>query len=380
MKKKIHAESLMQIPLVRWMRENFSFSERAIDHRWHYQKAAPATFGGFQPFSGKIYYGTNSCFAEWLKNSYGPTRDLNQNDNLVKEVLFAVHDALHIWSIGEIQKFKPKLGFGIKPIDRKNIKDFLFCHLLTEATAVCGLDYWFLSKNLINDYCDIGTNVRSLTVNYFEEDRSEYLKFHPNFNPQQKSFLMDLTNFYCTGEFEGFDVGDFRKSPKLVHWLIHELRYGVNQRNYAKDWFSFLSGDAHLKKISEITLSASESWQQELANKIANQLWNLAHGKNLKPHTIKWSDHWKAPKNTFDFRFSNLNAMKAQTKRPMKSDFEMFFYQFMVKHNFDSFPEDRAPLLKKAMESGKVATVKSVFKNVQKLRSRNEPKDLFLLP
>ncbi len=377
---KVHAESLLRVPLVKNMLA-YPLSARAVDHHWYYQKATPSTMSGFQPFSGKIYYGKNSYFAEWLKGPEKSARLYNVNDNLVKEVMFAVHDSLHLWAVGAIQKLRPELGFGTKPINRDNFEDFIFCHLLTEAVAVCGLDYWYLATVNLNSICDIGTNFHNLTVNYREEDLPEFRRFSPQFRVQTPKFLWQLTQFYCSGVFPGFSVDDLKQSPKLLTWLSHELRYGQNQRRYARDWFAFLSRDSRVENFGEEAVSCEESWKAELTESLGKLLWDHVKGpKRMNFHPSKWNSQWKAPmEKRPDFRFINLNSLAARTK-PTDEDFEFYFYQEMVRREFSAFPAEKADLLDEIRRQRDWSGAKKLFGALPKVGKTREPRDLFVLP
>lgn len=386
---RIHRESLLRVPLVKSLFD-YPLVARAVDHHWYYQKATPSTFSGFQPFSGCIYYGTQSYIANWLQAPHRSARDWNINDNLIKEVMFAVHDSLHLWAVGAIQTLRPDIGYGSQPINKKNFDDFLFCHLLTEAVAVCGLDYWYLSTVNLNTVLDIGTNFRTLTVNYHEEDKTEFQKFAPDFEVLRPGFLWDLTRFYCNGEFEGFSVEDLKRSPKLLTWLSHELRYGKNQRAYARDWFSYLSKEEKNLDKGDHEISVSESWKEDLSHQIADLLWQRVRNQKGKSYLpAPWSSHWKAPRGKkVDYRFLNLNSFNNELQPPSQEDFEFYFYQEMIRRDFASFPPDKTDRLEEIKRKKDFQAAQKFFRALPKVKvpkgktfsKAKEPRDLFVLP
>src|SRR5207237_1319288 len=81
-----------------------------------------------------------SPLAEWLDDPAQGVRELNQDDALLTEVLFAVHDYLHVWAYHLVRDAVPDLGFGRPPASEAELEDHVFCHLLTEAVATVGLD------------------------------------------------------------------------------------------------------------------------------------------------------------------------------------------------------------------------------------------------
>lgn len=239
--KPLHSESLLNIPLVReaWSNSEFKKQMRGIDSDWKYKKALKISTSGFNPFISSFFYGENSSFSKWLENPKGPCRKINFNDQLVREVLFFSHDYLHWWAYGIINELAPGIGFGSKPVSARNFEDFVFCHLLSEAVATVGLDYWYLSTIDFNAVCDLGSFGHPLTVSYRLKDESEYQRFNRGFSAQSPSFFETLCQFYCDGEMPGFSLSDVKRSPKTLAWLDHEISYGELQRRYARLWFSF---------------------------------------------------------------------------------------------------------------------------------------------
>jgi hypothetical protein len=187
----LHPESLLRIALVRQMLEDrrFRLQPRAIDRTWQYERAIPMSVVGFNPFNGTIYYGARSFLARWLREPHASARLHNEGDYLVRELLFAVHDYLHAWSVALIRELAPELGYGSTPIIREQIDRLAFCHLLTEAVATCGLDYWYLSTLELDDVVPIGSLTTGLTISYHERFLPEYRRFHPEFRVQDPEFF-----------------------------------------------------------------------------------------------------------------------------------------------------------------------------------------------
>ncbi|NJN24112.1 MAG: hypothetical protein HC810_06600, partial [Acaryochloridaceae cyanobacterium RL_2_7] len=112
----------------------------------------------------------------------------------------------------------------------------------------------------------------------------------------------------------GVDVTAIRRSPRLRHWLSHELRYGQSQRIYSRAWFSYLSGQDSLdtqQKSNDLSISCDEDWQVTLQNQLAEELWNWLSDPtqliSVDPEPVK---SWKSvPLGKIDPRFSNCNAL-----------------------------------------------------------------------
>ncbi|MGZ3697660.1 MAG: hypothetical protein ACXVCH_06165, partial [Bdellovibrionota bacterium] len=107
---KTHPQSLLRIPLVKQMLTDprIPLVPRNIDQDWRYLGVIPDSVVGFNPQRSSVYYARKSYFAEWLEQPRRSTRELNEQDYLVREVLFAVHDYLHAWAYLAIRELTPK--------------------------------------------------------------------------------------------------------------------------------------------------------------------------------------------------------------------------------------------------------------------------------
>jgi len=50
--------------------------------------------------------------ARWLRNPAGSARDYNEDDLLVHEVFFAVHDYLYVWTAQPLRELVPEQRLG----------------------------------------------------------------------------------------------------------------------------------------------------------------------------------------------------------------------------------------------------------------------------
>jgi hypothetical protein len=305
-------DSLYRIPLVRMMVEDpcVRFRTRAMDHTWKYRRIVNAPLGGFNPAVGAVFVPGRSRIAKWLADPTAPARPLNHGDELVGEVLFAVHDYLHVWAYRAIREACPDLDFEAKGASGKDLEDLVFCHLVTEAVAVVGLDYWYLSTLDLNSVVDLGTMHTTLTVPYHERNIAEYRRFNPSWSAQDVSFFEKLVRAYCTGVFPGFSEGDLAASPMLLDWMRKELLYGCDQRSYARQWFAFLAGvDASPSRAGLVRACAcDEPWKQRLVRDIGRMLW--AKVKEGEVHTFSATSAvdvtaYDRVGGRLDFRFVN---------------------------------------------------------------------------
>lgn len=386
---ELHPESLLRVPLVKRAFTNLDFRlvSRGVDAYWTYQKVIPLTVTGFNPLQGAYFYSRNSFFARWLRQPFASARDLNENDLLVMEVLFMAHDHLHAWAYQIIEKLRPEVNVFSRPITAENLDEFAFYHLLSEAVATVGLDYWVLSVNDVNHYCDIGSARGPLTVSYREAYLPEYRRFCPDFEVQTPEFLNRIARFYCAGVFSGFDTSDLKRSPRLLSWLKHELRYGVTQRKLTRSWLMFLAEERI--EIPEAKLSAPVAVTPELdalASEIAEALWRLVkHGEDLcgswtQPESRRHSSHDRTP----DFRFLNLNRWDPEQWRglqfePASKAFEYLLFQYVAAVPYASVPRERIKYLDLMRRESKPQLTQMLIGDLPRLPVGNEePRDLFI--
>jgi len=364
---------------------------RAIDKSWFYANKIGTNVNGFNPFAQMILYGKKSFFASWLAAPQESARDYNEGDFLVKEVLFAVHDYLHLWAYRAIQALLPELGFGAAPIRRDNIEQFVFCHLLTEAVATVGLDYWFLSTFQLDRLVPIGTKHRTLTTSYHEDDLEEFRRFCPDLVVQHPSFLVKLCEFYCSGVFLGFDIADLRRSPKTLAWLQHELSYGVLQRKYSRMWLRYLSSDeiCYCQMQLRAAVDIDQPWQRKLMADVADLLWEKVKLRKLHdfPSATGPTECWRsAPEKPLDFRFINVNCIdlgQAITQDALlepEASFSYLFWQYISQHDFSRFDKELLTYFDKSIKKRSFKSIQSLLLHQPRLQALpGEPRDMLVL-
>ena len=389
----VHAESLLRIPLVRHMLDDSGVDlvARGIDARWAYEKIIPAKLGGFNAATGSVYYPAKSFLARWLRAPEASARKDNEGDFLVHEVLFAVHDYLHVWAYRAIHELNPKLGFRLGEVTRANFEDFVFCHLASEAVATVGLDYWYLCTLSLNDICDIGTNLdRGLTVGYHARYAREYERYAPGLRIQHKDFFASVANFYCSGIFHGFDADALRESPLILRWLDHELRYGQSQRKYARQWLAYLSSEnlSHDTEALEAPVHATRKWQRRTLRDLGELLWDKVKNERLHEFVPRSEGRgWSSPhERAADFRFVNLNwfpSIDAALRAPASPDpgsQTYRLYHLISRFDFgrcDSALVEAVPVL---LRSGDLDLAERLLGAQRRVaRCGDEPRDLLLL-
>lgn len=385
---------LMNIPLLQQLftDKNIRIIPRNVDKNWMYEKIISISVSAFNPFHRSIYIAKHSAVYDWIKAGKKNDRKFNESDFLVKEALFLAHDYLHAWSCLLIQNLLPKIKYGYGEINEKNFEVFVFCHLLTEAVATVGLDYWYLSTIDLNKMTGLGTEMDILTVSYHEKNLEEFRQFNPQLNVQSKNFYEKIATFYCTGEFGGFDVQDMKNSPILKLWLNHELTYGASQRRYTREWFSYLSNDKVKVPKDQLDkpIKINKPWQKKIIKTIAGLLWNkVKHGIDVQlktPSKKRWSRNRRLVR---DFRFTNINAIKKSDLEKIMKDginsveFDYFFAQYVSAYDFSKIPEEEFKILSYIKEKRDTKSLLYFFEKnkISKIKTKqsSEPIDLFFL-
>lgn len=352
----LHPESLLRVPLVSRAFQDVKIvpQARAVDCRWRYAGHIKPSLTGFNPFFGSFFFGARSHIATWRNAPEASARPHNTGDRLVKEVLFGVHDFLHAWAYGRIRELRPALELGHGPIRERNAEALLFAHLLTEAVAVVGLDYWCLSTLDLNDLCPIGTTLTALTADYHERHLPEYRRARPHLQVQAPEFFSELATFYCTGSFLGFEARDLSESPRLERWLRHEVTYAGKQRRYFRQWLGSLAGRAVAAKGADRPLAADAPWQRRLAADLGASLWDLVkNGGAPRIAILARADAWARPASgPINPRFVNLNALDDdELERCAKESdgdgdaFDWLLDQYLSRFDYGAFDRNLLPLL-----------------------------------
>lgn len=382
----LHPESLLHVPLIAAaVRDpNLRLVERAVDPTWANIGALPVSLTGFNPFEGAVYLGWRSSLARWLEQPWRSARDFNEQDLLVKDALFLAHDHLHAWSWQLIGQVRPALRPRSGPVPAEQAEDLARAHLLTEAVAVVGLDYWSLCVRDVNSFCDIGSAICALTVSYRERHAPEFRRFCPSLEVQSPGFFDLLAAFYLTGEFPGFDQDDLRRSPLLLRWLEHELSYGVNQRRYARQWMGFLSGRGagQDREALDAPFTLGDD-DRALIAELGRRLWAaVKEGAPIALAPIEAapaSPREGAP----DGRWVNVNRLDPSELDALDAEPESrryAIYQLISAVPYAELaPEDRRALLQAAARQD-LAEVRARCATLPRLPVRDgEPRDLFML-
>jgi hypothetical protein len=389
-----HPSSLLHLPLVERALSDSTvrYVRRGVDARWSYEGDVATSLTGFNPTTGCVFYRSHSHVARWLGDPGGDTRNYNPSDKLMTEMMFLVHDYLHVVAYQWIAGLRPDLGFGSAPVTKDNYETFVFCHLLTEAVATTGLDYWYLGRIDLDRELGLGTDFTALTVSYHARHEDEYRRFYPQFTAQRASFFPELVKFYCTGEFLHFGKEDLARSPRLIQWLNHELRYGENQRVYTREWLAFLAHDGVdlPRGGAGAPVKVTEPWQKRLAREVGDRLWAMVQLGEAPTdrRTLEPNETWRSSrKRPSDFRFLNWNRMALDLRwgrypfDPNLDDaFRHWYRQFLVRYPYDKVPKELLALRDELLAKRRVDVCEYLFRGIEPLApAPEEPLDLFLL-
>jgi hypothetical protein len=364
---------------------------RGIDRRWHYEGLVPVSVAGFNPFESSIYYGARSAFARWLQDPAASARDTNEGDFLVREVLFAVHDYLHVWGYRLIASLAPELGLLRAPVTHDNLDALAFCHILTEAIATVGLDYWYLCTFDLDARVPLGTTRATLTTDYHERFASEYRRFNPDFVVQTPAFFGQLARFYCDGVFHGFDVEDVRRSPRIGAWLSQELAYSVRQRAYIRQWLSYLSREPLSLAPERLgaRLVLEHPWQHALIESVGQRLWRRVKLEEDEPIATLPVSEWRRSakgRAPLDLRFVNLNRVDPAELRLRRDerggppDLTYWRSQYVSAFEYSSFDPALLPLLRGEATPESLRSIEELTSSWQRVPvNSGEPHDLMIL-
>lgn len=387
MRKKVHGpyKKLSQIPLVSDFISDPHIAKvfRANDARWFYNQILndPMCMG-FNPYDSAVFMMSHSQIEKWYKKPDIDARQLNEADRLILEIFFAVHDYLHAWCYHCIHHLAPELGLGTKKITKENMDLFVFLHLITEVAAHVGLDYWFLSRQNVNDLLPVGTaRIKGFAANFYFENRKELKRLKIPLNIDSPEFFLYLTKAFGNNIFPKISRQTLKRSALTRSWIQHQQVYLFQQRRYIREWFSNMGGMATDQSQFQLedAIQINKKWQKDLVLEIANLLQKkLSHpGKYFypaPPRTQRWDLY--GPHEPFNQSYTNLNRVN-----PFKTLSELNQYgvnQVVSHYNYDDFNLEEKIKISQIGKTTKTKNIEQYFAHKRPLVSRNpEPFDLF---
>ncbi|MFO0665842.1 MAG: hypothetical protein U0174_17955 [Polyangiaceae bacterium] len=385
----MHPESPLRIPLVaRALRSSeIRLAPRGIDNTWFYRQYVSRPYTGFNPFYGCVFYASNSAVAPWLAHPEKSARRYNAGDWMMRELLFIVHDYLHAWSYALIRELVPTLELGSGRITSATLEDFAFAHLLTEAVATVGLDYWCLATERLGDVCPMGTTLEGATTSYREWHRDEYARVWPDLvEVQDPAFLHWLVSCYVTGGARmSISERSMDRSALLARWIRGELSYARHQRRYIRRWLAHMSGLPLPTVLRDEPVRYDAAWQRDLVVHVAHRTWTLVKNdvspplKNILSRTEAWR---AAPDSTPDFHLTNLNALSeaellAASCPDSVSQRKALCEQYVVRYAFDAVSQAKRREIRKALRRHDFLALRRLLEKEARVQTdADEPRDL----
>jgi hypothetical protein len=376
-----HRESLLRIPLVDFVihQNAAKIVERPVDNHWYYQGLLGTSTVGFNPFCGNLFCAKNSVLNKWLPDAHRSARPYNNEEWLVYESLFLVHDYLHLWTVSELIKEFDYLTGDQIVLDQKVINDLEFIYMISEAAATVGLDYWYLSKININELCPIGSRMVALTSPYREADLDRYKVFNEDFIVQDISFFHWIVNGYCGGDFYGFTVADIKKDAKLFDWLAKEITISNKQLHFIRQWLYYMAGLA-VPSGSALNraIDIGTETRRKMIDKIGRKLWDISCGTEL-PVMQSYQIELKStrPVGHHDFRFKNIRVLdnwqqlvNEDFTRVSTEQFGYFTAQFLSSFCYEPSNKFTRNQINRIIASKDISALQRLTKNLSLVNSQ----------
>lgn len=371
-------QALTDLSVVKWLlsEEGFSLKSRAVDMRWEYAGLFPEAINvGFAPFGDDILSPRISASSTWLSSPH--RRDfalLNLDNRLLREVLFQVHDLFHMWAYRRMMNHPKGFAFGMVPINEKNLSDYVFCHLVSEAAATVGLDYWYLSQQSLGDFLGLPLDFKGLTVSYSQE-MDIALANETQISVHTPEFFSVICQLYTTGSLPGVEAKVLERVPSLTNWLRHELQYSEVQREYSYEWFSYLGGLPIPSKGQSLSpIKADTAWRKEVIKDVGSELWRMTQQQKyqIEPRVQHQAYSYQGLPN--NVAYSNPCYFSLSDASP--SEMEIYRRHKAATYDYSSFTLAQR---KEVSETDNLSTFHRVLQKGTIIRQENEPPLIFQL-
>ena len=387
--RRINANgSLRDFPLVGHVltQKVIRTEERAVDAQWLYVGAIPVSVTGFNPTCGRIFYARYSFLARWLQDEHQVPRSPEAIAWLLYELFFLVHDYLHHWAYNQLGSLVRDALHQAERDAGNAVERLSSIHLVSEAVATVGLDYWYLSRVDASRVLGVRTSFRNLAADYRACDEALYRRLNPGFSALSPKFLGWMVSGYLTGRFVGFSAAEVRRFTRLRRWLQHEVVYGAKQRVLARQWWSYLLGYEAESKRDLARRVPVVVTRRELA-RLADLLWGLVHQPH--DHSRTRGDGRAALRLTnsrVDYRYTNVFAtplnreqLGHELQRCSDSAFPFLASQLISAHHYPSGRHRDVSRLKSFLVARNAVGVVSVLNTLEPIEQPAlATRDLFL--
>jgi hypothetical protein len=320
--------------------------KRPVDMRWYYSDVVPISCAGFNPLSDTIFYGRHSHTEKLIEGSNEPVGD--SINTVLYEILFCVHDYLHIWAVQRAIASFPQCYNPGAFEDQEILADLSFILILSEVVATVTLDWWLLPTLDLQRNLGI-RNTFSAVTTPIGNDSIEQISSGAGVSiTRQKSFFLWMATGYFSGRFHKLG-----KKPRQwlasQSWFIKEMQQSVRQRELVRSWLAHISGlpllDEHFMNIPH-----TRGERAIVVDKLASEMWNVVRDPSLLQRQKAPIKPVNPPNSTdvYDFRFidilhiPNLNAAAISSGDATTENFAYLAAQYVSLFDKDEYPNFEA--------------------------------------
>lgn len=281
---------------------------RPIDLTWNYDEIVPISVSGFNPLAGSVYFAELSHLSTFLFGD--DSLPVNRPDWYLYEIFFAVHDFLHVWSASYMLERVPECIDLHEGLNGSTARNLAYILMMSELSAVVGLDYWMLSHCDVAALLGIDVKFKGLTTSYRAADAEIAREFWPDFEVRDASFFDWLARGYFDDDFGAFDLVDAPRVANKLPWVRKEWHMGVRQRQVLARWLDYLRRDGEPERGVEIFSGALRSCS-DLSLGLCEALWSISSGQftEIQRQQIVSCAMPAALRLPMDFRCVNVGAL-----------------------------------------------------------------------
>lgn len=298
---------LRDVPIIDYAlnQRSSSLASRAIDSRWFYKGIIPTPGLGFNPFSGRAFYGTLSLAGLTINNARSTLEasaviDWARTEWLIYEVLCVTHDSLHVWAVQRGLSY-------LNGVIHSNLADceticlnIEFLTIFSEVVATVGLDFWYLCRHQVFKQRGILTKYTGLTTRY----RDWLVSSDERQVVQQQSFFYMLLQAYISGEFN--NIVELTRSTASSDWISREIKQSRSIRTPARAWTNYVFGSSTNADACRTRLSDLLAEYKELVSTTCSDLWNTTKSGDFSLMGAADLSYALPGDQVVDFRFFNI--------------------------------------------------------------------------
>lgn len=345
------------------------FVQRPVDMRWHYSGIVPVSTAGFNPLGRSVFFGRQSYLETFLaEDELRIDKDIDQ---MLYEVLFAVHDYVHIWSTYRVLEYLPHCAEPSTWSDPAALDDLAFLLVVGELVATTTLDFWLLCDLNLGRELRVRTTVGALTTAFRTSQIGETQELRPGFEVGSRRFFSWLANGYCGLGFEGFEGVDRTRLKEKAGWVIKEMDLSLRQRRLTRSWLHHLSGGfASAPKADVIFINSST--RMKILGDLEEELWDTCRRRvplawpSARPTPAVLG---LVPSTGTDFRFNDILHVEDFERARLNPKMSIKQFGYMLSQFVSLFPygDDvgmSADLFDEAVRNKSWSAVEEVFGSI----------------